>query len=486
MKVPDWMTGGDPRQLQSICDWQMDAAHGALHSFLVRTKEGQHGKSAKFFRFEKLVDARNGHDLAAYSRLNRLKGFDGIVPSSSWETAREVHGRLAEDHAEEATALLMSMRVLVTAAPSAKVAMEALHRSFSEWLLPAAPEASCFLIEISEILGYRYSVTRALLNTHAPDQLKTAADVQEILFGSARGLFSDATFGLSAYLDCLCSSLSPDVWAFAIGRPGAVVLLLFGRAMSAQSNLPLDKIQLLAPSLNSIARSADHVMLTPVVFVKAARWWVQQLNVLFSIATEPANHGRDGLYDPSMALEKLLTLEQVFRDCQSIATVTRDQHARISLAFQALVRFQGLVPSLNWKKVAGVAEARATLSMLRAKIPPEIQPVFLPRAEKAVNALEELERGFVLANLAGVEGIRLPRQDGSEESIARAQAVTEWLQLYRNSLHGFDKNTTPRQRALLAAHDGVVPGEVADLAWLQLLALVAKPESMARFRRARD
>jgi hypothetical protein len=405
-----------------------------------------------------------------------------MVPEESWDIALSVNERLEKSYPEEPTALLVSMQALITAAPSAEAAMNVLHQTFSRWVLPSAPDASCHLIEVAETLGYRYSVTRALLNAHKPRLSGSPSDASKLVFGSAQRLFGDTTLGLSAYLDCMCSSLSPDVWAFPIPRPGGVVLLIFGSVTPGQSDLPLDIIQLLSPSTNTAPRARPYPDISPDDFTKAAHWWVKQLNTLFSVATEPANHVRHGAYDPSMALEKLLTLEQVFRDCQSIATITRDQHARLTLTFQALIRIKGLVPSLEWKKVASLAAARKTLKMLQSEMPVDIHPVYLPRAERAVEALEEMEQGFFLANAAGEDGVRLPSPQGKEELVPRSQAVTEWLQLYRNSLHGFDKPTTQRQRALLASHDGRVPGALADLAWLQLLGLLAKPDTLARFR----
>ncbi|MFK0073198.1 hypothetical protein [Arthrobacter woluwensis] len=415
--------------------------------------------------------------------MHRLKHLDGLVPEESWEAATKAHSRLVERYPQEPTALLMSMRMLISSAPTAEKAAKVVRRSFAEWFLGSAPEASCYLIEVSETLGYRYSVTRALLNTHDPARTEHGRATQDLLFESARGLFSDTTFGLSAYLDCMCTSLSPEVWAFPIGRPGAVILIIFGAPMSGQSSLPLDKIQLFSPADYGGYKSRVDPTINSSALAKAASWWIQQLNTLFSVATEPANYVRNGTYEPSMAMEKLLTLEQVFRDCQSIATATRDRHARLSLAFQALVRIQGLVPGLTWKKVAGLSEVRSTLALIQESMPAELHPVFLPRAEQAIEALEELEQGFFLANLAGEDEVRLPGPRGKEENVPRRQAVTEWLLLYRNSLHGFDKTPTLRQRALLAAHDGRIPGAIADLAWLQLLALLARPESLSRFRR---
>ena len=483
MRVPSWMTGGDPQQLEQLCDWEMQVEDSQVGTYWVRTRGARHGRSTKLLIMTKLADARNAEKLASYSRMNRLRPLDGMVPGESWSAALAVYERLQEKYPDEPAATLLQMQVLITAAPTVETAINVAHQTFSNWVLPSEPEASCHLIEVSETLGYRYSVTRALLNVHEPARTKTAAETQKLLFRSAQNLLSDITFGLDAYLDCMCSSLSPDVWAFPIPRPGGIILVVFGRVTPGQSSIPRDKIQLLAPTKDNPRCYSSDPSITADDLVKGAQWWIQRLNLLFSIASEPGNHVVDGAYNPSMALEKLLTLEQVFRDCQSIATSTRDQHVRLTLAFQALLRIKGLVPSLAWRKVFGITAARKTLRTIKSAMPANLHPIYLPRAERAIAALEEMEQGFFLANRAGEEKIRLPNDNsGKEELVTRSHAVTDWLQLYRNSLHGFDQPTTPRQQALLASHDGHIPGAVADLAWLQLLGLLAKPESLARYR----
>ena len=82
-------------------------------------------------------------------------------------------------------------------------------------------------------------------------------------------------------------------------------------------------------------------------------------------------------------------------------------------------------------------------------MPANLYHIYLPRAERAIAVLEEMEKGFFPANRAGEEKIRPPNENsGKEELLTRSKAVTEWLLLYRSSLHGFDQPTTPRQQAL--------------------------------------
>lgn len=485
MTVPAWMTGGDPKGLGEMCSWEMKPAGEESTQFLVRTKEGVHGNRPKFLSIQKMSDARSHGDLGAYvSRTNRLRSMDTLVPPQAWEAAQKYHDRVLENNPDEPSAFLMATTMLISAAPTAAVLADVIHKTFSEGIIPTAPDASCHIIEVSTKLSFRFTANRALLDTRKPTVDLVDDGQVGLIFQTASHLTSDTTLGLSSYLDCMGSSLSPNVWAFTIGRPGAVVLFVFGKAISGQYNLPRDVIQLLAPAMHrKLERSSDgRPQIEPKVYERAANWWVRQLDILFSVATEPANYTHEGQYDPMMAVQKLLTLEQTFRDCQSIATNTRDQHAKISLAFQALTRMEGLVSHWNLNKMFSLSDAQGLLETIKEAIPDQLHPVFLPRAEKARAALKLMQKGFFLADREGQENVMLPRKKGGEERVSRAKASTEWLILYRNSLHGFDQKSSPRQAALLAAHNGQIPGEIADLAWLHLLAMMANPKLLIRYK----
>ncbi|WP_139244505.1 hypothetical protein [Arthrobacter alpinus] len=409
--------------------------------------------------------------------------MDKLVPPQTWELAKKFHDKVLENNPDEPSAFLAAVSMLIAAAPTSEILADVIQKVFSEVIIPTAPGASCHIIEVSTRLSYRFTANRALLDTRRP-MLDLEDDQAGLIFQTASHLTSDTTLGLSSYLDCMGSSLSPYVWAFTVGRPGAVVLFVFGKALTGQYDLPRDVIQLLAPSMHlKQERGSDNrPQIESKVYEQAANWWVRQLDILFSVATEPANYVHEGAYDPMMAVQKLLTLEQTFRDCQSIATNTRDQHAKISLAFQALTRMEGLVSHWNLNKMLSLTEAQELLEAVKKEIPEQIHTVYLPRAEKALAALQFIQKGFFLADRHGEENVTLPRKNGDDESVPRAKASKEWLLLYRNSLHGFDQKSTARQAALLAAHNGQIPGEIADLAWLHLLAIMANPKLLIRFK----
>lgn len=482
IKLPEWMMGGDPKEVGRVCGWTA-ASTEEKGVWLMGSKEGVHGTNGNLLRIFKLADRSNAHAEGAFSRIRRLKRYDGIGGDDLWNVARQAHSRLTERFPEDSAAMLMSMQMLIAASRSAADAELITQEAFKEYLLPSADNPSVYLVEVSDTLGYRFTAARTLLATK-DDVTSETFKAEGLISRSSKGLFSDTSMGFSAYFACMCASLSPAVWAYPIGRPGGVILLLFGEAMVGQESLARDKIQLLSPDRRR--REEDLTPPSnPKIYIRAAEWWVEQLSTLFSIITEPANYADDGVFDPAEATERLLSVEQLFRDCQSILTMTRDDHARSSLTFTLLKRLEGLIPGYRWKKVVGRNSLEAILEKLRSDVPTELHDVFLRRAERAVRSVAVLERGFFAAGDDPESPIFLPDKNGIRVATDRRNAVTEWLQLVRNSLHGFDKPST-RDRALLAAHDGEIPGDFADVAWLHLLDVVAHPEKLAKFGRKRE
>ncbi len=340
-------------------------------------------------------------------------------------------------------------------------------------LLPVLPDASVYFIETSEWLSRRYGLGRALLQTERPSYPLSDTELQ---FGSALGLFSDTTIGYSAYIDPLLTSLSPYVWGIASGRPGGVIVYLFGGVVEGLSDTPLEVISLYTPRST---RTSTGPMELPKAssFEAALRWWIGQLDLVFAAATDLSNYSRNGKLDPARQVERQLALEQLFRTCQSISASQRDPHARLTLMFTALDLLGGILPGIQWHDLVNASKARQVLERVQSAIPATVGSVVLPRARLAIDALESLQSGFFVRSQLEPGGIRLPMRDQSEV-IPLARAVAYWLRVIRNSHHGFDQVQKPRERALLAAHNGDIPEALCDLAWFYLLSIVAEPAQL--------
>lgn len=474
MFIPPWFMGGNANELIDHCGWKMTPEDQGAGLWNVRSAEALHGSNPRLLTLNKLADSRNAHKDGPYSRLRRLRPFEDMH-GRGWTVALDMHRRLAEDHSTEVSALLASISLLTTAAPSSEELEKVVGDSVG-WLLPILPAASAHLVEVDPVLPHRYSVFQALLQANG---IPPVSEDDGRAFSSAGGLLNETFVGFDSYLTCLLTSLAPDIWGISAGRIGGLLLYIFGTPVQGQKTHPLDPVQILSPFHGRTLQSPV-CKVPPNAYGQAVKWWIERLNLLFSYITEPANYVESGRFSPQMAFEKVLRLELLFRNCQSIATCTRDQHARRIVMFNSLDTLAGLVPRSKWRETANSLKAGAILGRLEDSIPSEIARVLLPRARSAVSALRELEVGFFQKRLLAGGTLELPGKNGTTERVPLHSAATDWLRVIRNSQHGFDKVQTPRDRALLTAHDGHIPSAVADLAWLHLLDLMAFPEQLNR------
>lgn len=100
----------------------------------------------------------------------------------------------------------------------------------------------------------------------------------------------------------------------------------------------------------------------------------------------------------------------------------------------------------------------------------------------AVAALAKLQDRFFLRRNSA-DTIRLPDRNGQEQEVSLERATAEYLLELRNSTHGFggrSEDSGRRVDTLLAAHTGELPDDLALLAYLYLLDLLADPDLLTR------
>jgi len=190
---------------------------------------------------------------------------------------------------------------------------------------------------------------------------------------------------------------------------------------------------------------------------------------------DPANYMFEGEFQTTRAYERHLGIEQLFRTVQSLSIHDRDPIARRALLFDALDTLQG-VGRTSFDTRCQLKHAEGTLQQLENDLPSDVAPVLLSRARAGVAALRELQQGFFLKSRLTSDGLRLPDKNG-ERVVPLAEAAASWLRMLRNAGHGFSsaKGQEKRDAVLLVAHDGRVPHDLPDLAYLYLLDLLAHP-----------
>lgn len=474
-ELPEWLFGHSPAKAGTFAQWDQIRAAG---SWRLRNMESVSGAIPRLLRVSRVGSAVAPGDVHAYSRLLRLSKYDHLSNHGAWNAVVDLHERVVAAHPDDLGALLTSVQALLSAAETAAELPDLAATMMGDWFARSdAPNVSMHLIEQGDALGARYAMVRALLQQGRP-----IPSDQHSTFSSSIFLMNDVQAGLDAYLQPLLTSLSPRIWGCTATRAGGVIVLSLGTPLPGHRPLTGDVLGLAGRrgGLKDIGWDEE----TPGhAFRDALSWWVQRLDLVFSHLTEPSNYEVGGVFDAPAALERLVNFEQICRSCQSIATLEDDHARRLSL-FHVLDALSGLVPALNWKKLTSPRVNRLLLDKLGGQMTPEIRAVLLPRAEAAVVALEGLQADFFLSSRVQGTGLMRPDQKGVETVVPLATAASEWLRVIRNSQHGYDHTPSAQDRALLAAHTGRISPHLADLAWLNLLRVLAFPEILKRHPRS--
>ena len=113
--------------------------------------------------------------------------------------------------------------------------------------------------------------------------------------------------------------------------------------------------------------------------------------------------------------------------------------------------------------------AQRALDEVTSLLSPEAGRVLLPRATLAVDALKKLQDGFFVPSRLQDSGLQVPDKRGVERVISLEKAAAAYLRVLRNGGHAFGGRPSPADAVLLLAHNGDIPVDLPDLAYLYLL-----------------
>lgn len=484
--LPGWLAGGDPLDFARMCRWRMEAADPAVGEWTVRLEERARRRLARLLEVSLLATGRNAGTGGAYSRLRRLPASDGLYEMVPRTRVQAELDRIASQGSGDLAAL-MSVLTLATLSASAAQLPDIVAEALSGHLLPLLPDAAAYLIEVDAALSKRYGAVRLLRQAQDDSSLSLRPPPTQAgrpVFSAARGLFSDTSLGLDAYLAPLFLALSPWIWAVPAKRVGGVIVYAFGRAVPGRRGEAAELLNLFSPA--GLADSGPRPEIAPADLDAALTWWTGALDRLFTEVTDPAAYaGDDGRYSAKENFETLLSVEQAFRNVQSLSAHARDNHARRVLLFDSLDTLEGL-RSPDFRKMCELSHARRTLEEVAGAIGEPAGRVLLPRARQAVIALRELQNGFFAPSRLRDGGLLVPRKNGGEAVISLEKATAGYLRMLRNGGHAFGGSQQDQaDGVLLTAHDGEIPVDLPDLAYLYLLQLLARPEVLRHRIRAR-
>jgi hypothetical protein len=481
IRLPGWLAGGNLQEFGRTCRWRIASANSADGKWDVRLDERVKRTPGRLVQVNRLATRDNADKAGAYSWLCRLPREAALFKDVDYGHVQSEINRLGEQRPDD-LATLMYRVTLATGTAAPDQLAEIVCKVLRDFLLPVLPNAAAYLVEINLALGRRYGLVRLLRQAEDDETMFLRPPVSqagEPLFNSARWLFSDTSLGLDAYLAPLFLALAPWAWAAPAKRPGGVVIYTFGCLAAGRRSEAAELLQLFFPE--GRAQSGPKPEVSPADIHGALNWWTEALDRLFTEVTDPARYvGDDGQYSVKDNFEALLSLEQAFRNVQSLSAQARDNHVRRTLLFDTLDTLEGLRKP-DFAKMCELGYAQRVLDEVTGLLSMEAGRVLLPRAKRAVAALQQLQNGFFAPSRLRGSGLRVPNKNGNGERVVTFEAAAgSYLRVLRNGGHAFGGRTVPADGVYLMAHDGEIPIDLPDLAYLYLLDLLAHPQVLRR------
>ncbi|WP_280454180.1 hypothetical protein [Nocardia brasiliensis] len=301
-----------------------------------------------------------------------------------------------------------------------------------------------------------------------------------LFFSSSANLADTLALG-GTFLGPLMGCLAPHQWAYHCPRLLSTLVFTFGRTLPSTRPRPVEPVHLLPTAELQSAPAAP--IFGPTASAEAIDWWVLRLNQLFAYLTDPATFAdANGLYLPHQHQQWMLTIDQALRLTTSVQAAVRDKSAQLMLANTLLDTYADRVLGVDFERLCTASYARKQLDQIRTKMPAAAAQILLPVAERAVVALETLQRGFFIAHQRGENSLTLQLPDGSTKQMTLESAAAKLWHIHRNATHGYGGKTganrgkADTEERLLIQHDGRIPDELALLPYLYLLVVLSDPD----------
>ncbi len=354
------------------------------------------------------------------------------------------------------------------------------------------PNRSVHVVAATQALLFRVKLPSVLIriaqDPRVVDELRAGtAQVPQsgLLFGSAAEQ-AHTLMLTGSFLGPLLGCLMPYMWGYPCPRVMSTIIFGYGRAVSSlAAGIGIsEQAQLLQRGGRSGRLS------TPVIGAGACEaaidWWTQRLDQLFRYLTDPATYiDSAGRYSPHEQLHWMLTFDQVLRLTTSLQTAVRDMSAQRVLAFTLLGSFADrlLIPRNGIEDLFKLSYARARFDEVKLAMPAEAAEILLPAAQRALDSLEALQKGFFIANQRNGGGVEIQMPNGPRRTYNFDDAVAKLMVVHRHATHGYGRGARPKSVAsaevnerILAHHDGAIPDDIALLPYLYLLAALSRPE----------
>jgi hypothetical protein len=466
-----------PGELADFCGWRTRMRNGSLE---VCPSEVYEQRSTSLLHPVRLATPATAETSAAYRPIDRLPSHDELIRDAQPLVEAELH-RLSSLQSREAFWAAFQLNIMTVPHQELAHHLQGWYRRMAVEL----PQSSLWMIEIDRWFFSRQSVVRALFAAVEVPELLARPTQEFTGLPAARGLQGASGLGVVPTIELALAATAPWVLGITATRVGAgMVVVLFGHPEAGRGDpVASELLQLYRPRLLS---SADLVVqsrptVTATQIEALLRWWLGQLNKLFGVVLDPANYpDHHGAYKAQAHFGALLSLDRLLACVLGLLIhARRDEFVRKLLLFDCLDLLEGLHQG-GYEQLCNPARVGEQLDELATLLPAPVGELLLPRCRRAVEALEQLRDGFYVHERLGPAGLQIRDQSGRLQTVSLPAAVARYLRVVRNATHAFHQMARhrPDQISLLAAHNGELPPDLSDLAFLHFVRVLADPAKL--------
>lgn len=482
MTIPPEFKAG-AKDIADRCGWIVKSRSDGRWN--VSLRERYEGRRPVAFTLERVVDATTASEDAPYRKFEQWTGQDRYLSDRirglGLKRLKELEG------IGNRVAVWEGFRLSNLIATDAELPGHL--REVFPVLSTQLPKASLWMLTINPVLHTREAAVRAFLTAQEAPEHLARVEKESLGFEAGRGLGATEGMGSGVFVETGLLVAAPGVLGMVTARLPGMVLLLFGHFESGRDQgVSGELIDLFRPQLLSDPQT-DTLPMPPMSreeIERYVRWWVDHVNGLMELVVDPAlfkkdDGTEDGSYDAVSHFGFQLSVDRLFATLKGILVASRrDEFARSILAYQALDLLRGLETG-EYTSLANPREVRAVVEELKQTLPADVAKAIMPRCESAVSALESLKGGFYLSERLTAGGLRRLTKAGPWETISLDRAVAEYVNLVRDAGHSLQKKMRDRRElSLFVAHDGRFRPELADVAFIHLIRLLADPETLRR------
>ncbi len=461
------------------------------------------GRTREYFDLRRLADGSTEITQATWDVLVANPPFHESVedlarkPWGTDETWRQALLRWAEGLRDpqrpEVSIAALSAQIIGTRPEH----VPALLNTYGPALLETYPEGSFWFLRADELLGRRLAAIRVLLSVSlVPDFLDHVDDTSGAPPSLSTLRAQSSTGGLSfgGLLDPLMVAFSPCSLGFTFDWMPHAIPFLFGFPGSNVRTHPATPWALHDPRIQQGPFRPGHdwsfgLDLSSGEIESLLQWWVGRLNTVYSHLADPTRFcGPLGHHEPERQTAWLLTFERMLADLVLVQSfVQGPELARQQASFDLLDKAESLLGFGRARTGKGFERLLRRRSMVVrldevwARLPVQVQARFRAQTRRAFDGLYDGAVAHALRYRAATASVRVAMRDGRVAAVALEDYVPSLVRAIRNSAHGFIDvlSGDTRDRRLLASHDGSIAPELADVAVLICLGLVADFESVA-------